>query len=851
MVAKLLKDGIVILVGAFAAALLFLSLLVFLRSDRIKEAVAEAVNSSIETRFTYRDFSLSIISTFPEIRASLKEVHLTGVGGLPFIYTEELDIRLDLRSAFKSELDIRSVNLRGGAIYFIDKEGGEPNYNVFVQSDQSSSNKFSLNVLFRKLSLRDMLIITDLESSGSRQKKYIPSMLLTGKLSNQSLHINLDGGIVTDFIDVNDLRLLENKEINLDGSLVYELEKKLFRFNELNWKIKKLQGVLDGYFSTIDNSWKVDGKIVPSPVSDLISLIPVKGKWDKRVVLSKGLVSGSFMAEGDATVAGGSSFSLSAIVKDGNFYFPLENIELQSVNGALDMKRPSTGPMTLRLHDFKGHSGQSSFNLNGTVTDSDKRYFDLQFSGVLQSDELNATLTNRFPVIHKTGFIDLHGLHLLGSIGETGDFSINSLSGELSFNGNEFELYEENFHIKSGSLKIEDGGEWLIADLEMMGLGSAINAEGKATASNILETSQSWFNADQPISIALSADRIHLGDWLAFFENFSRDKDTQIRASIQKTPGSKSDWALSIQFYCGDLFYESAEVKELNGFLYSQSGNGLFSAAGLHAGGMVEMDGHFSTLSNAGRDLSLRLSANGLSIFSLMSQWDNFKQEVVKSEHLSGKLQGHMKALLKWSSEGEFKREFSEVIAAVEIDSGRLRDFPLLQGFSRYINEEELSDIVFEKLSNVIWMRDGAVFIPELFIKNNALNLSVSGAHTLDQDFRYGIRLNAGEYLAERLFRRSRNSGVAANSRGGLLMLNYLLEGSPDAFNYRTSNAAVGSIFRQTNQLKDRAIESLLESFDALPFFQLETTNDIIPEFPFQSYEHEDYEYIRGFHPGT
>lgn len=851
MIAKLLKDGIVLLIGTFAAGVLFLSLLVFLRSDRIKEAIAEAVNSSIETRFTYRDFSLSIISTFPEIRASLKEVHLTGNNGLPFIYSEELDIRLDLRSAFKSELDIRSINLRGGAIYFIEKEGEEPNYNVFRQSDQNTSNKFSLNVLLRKLSLKDMLIITDLESSGSRQKKYIPSMFLTGKLASQSLFIDLDGGVVSDFIDVNNLRFLENKEVGLAGSLVYDLEKQVFSFNKLKWNIQSLEGVLDGRISAGSKNWKVTGSITPSPVSDLLSLFPRQEQWEERVVLKAGLVSGSFMAESAESSPGGSSFSLQAFISEGSCFLSNDNIHLESINGKVDMEKTPTGPMIIRLHDITGRSGRSFIKLNGTLTDSDRRHFDLRFSGALESGELQSILSDRYSVDFISGLVELRGIYLKGSMGDAEDFSIERLSGELGFKACELELYDEKFHIKSGNLKMGDGGDWLISGLEFNGFDSDITAEGKITAPDFSLAPQSWFHSDEPLVLAISADFVHIGDWLAFFENFSSEKDAQSSPNDQKSSESLNDWALSLQIYCGRLIYESVEFSELNGYLYHRSGNGLFSAAGVHAGGKIETDGHYSTLIHGARDLSLRLSAEGISIFNLMDQWDNFNQETVKSEYLSGQLRGHMKALLKWNSNGDFEREFSEVIAAVEIDSGRLKDFPLLQGFSRYINEEELSDIVFERISNVIWMRDGAVFIPELFIRNNALNITVSGAHTLQQDFRYGIRLNAGEYLADRIFRRNRNQGSNPNAEGGFLMLNYLLEGNPDAFNYRTSNAAVGSIFRQTNQMKDRAIESLLESFEDLPFFQPDIKNDVIPEFPFHSHEHEEYEYMPGFYPGT
>lgn len=153
-------------------------------------------------------------------------------------------------------------------------------------------------------------------------------------------------------------------------------------------------------------------------------------------------------------------------------------------------------------------------------------------------------------------------------------------------------------------------------------------------------------------------------------------------------------------------------------------------------------------------------------------------------------------------------------------------------------------------MANIIWLKDGAVFLPEMFLQNNAINLTVSGAHTIQQEMRYGIKLNAAQVLAEKLKGHDSALRPLPAKRQGFFNMHYLLEGHADNLKYRTDNAQVNSIFQQTQHLRKLAMEKLYLSFGELPYFEEPTiekvTEEFIPEFPSVK-ETDQYEYMDGF----
>jgi hypothetical protein len=844
MVSRLLKNVLVWSLGVFAAVLLLASLLVYLRSNAIKQAVANAVNSHIETRFTYTDFDLSIISTFPFILARMDEVHLTGNNGLPFIHAKELEIRLDIRALFRNEVDLRSIKLSGGTIYIIEKKDCSPNYDIFRTG---GGNQRSLDLLFRDLEMKDMVLVLDLPKVGNRHQKYVASLRLKGGFKDEILDLAVETVLVSDYMRAGEHVFLENREIQLEGKLNYQPGQSLLYIPSLKWKSGTLMGNVNGQVQFNSGAYSFSGRIDRSPVKELLKVAGLFERTPTQVFISSGYAEGNFSISGKTEEEAETSANID--LSGGNCEWINRGIKFGNIAGKVEWTQNKTGNSTLRFTDFKSHLDGNPTQWKLFLEDLGEEAFLLELSGEFDAETLAKFNSDLKGYELRDGALSVEFLRAEGKYGKDNGLQLDHLQGSLF-------LKDISAYVLSEAVKLEEGHFSLLEDgILVAGLRgcSALDAsfEGGLRIFDLVDilTEKSGKGKSFRADLNLDAEKIDLGRFLAFLDEW-KDFHSPGEDDPANSGEAERDLHMDIQLFSRELNWRRSSFENLNGMLTMRPEGGIFSGQGRHASGEFDVDGFFQL--DGLPSLSIRLTANELAVDELFSQWDNFGQTTVKSENLNGKLQGHLKALLKWKADGDLDRDHSELIAAVELENGMLKNFEMLQAFSGFVHEETLNSIQFEKLSNVFWMRNGSVYLPELFLHNNAVNITVSGAHTLDQQFRYGIQLNAGQVMAERIGSRNPRQNAVPARRNGFFNLHYLLQGDADDFSYRTDQRAVLSIFDQTTQMKADALEKLLDSFGDLPLFSGDTRPDEPPELPTPGqFEDEEPIYMEGFGRGT
>ena len=81
------------------------------------------------------------------------------------------------------------------------------------------------------------------------------------------------------------------------------------------------------------------------------------------------------------------------------------------------------------------------------------------------------------------------------------------------------------------------------------------------------------------------------------------------------------------------------------------------------------------------------------------------------------------------------------------IDNGELNNYKPLEALSKFVELEELKAIKFNRLQNSILVKNREIIIPRFKIQSTALNLSIAGTHTFDNDIDYHITLLLSEVL--------------------------------------------------------------------------------------------------------
>jgi hypothetical protein len=76
-----------------------------------------------------------------------------------------------------------------------------------------------------------------------------------------------------------------------------------------------------------------------------------------------------------------------------------------------------------------------------------------------------------------------------------------------------------------------------------------------------------------------------------------------------------------------------------------------------------------------------------------------------------------------------------------------LVNYEPLNALGKYIDVNDLRNLKFADLDNTIEIKNKTIFIPQFDVKNNALNITLSGSHSFDNVVDYRMKIKLGELL--------------------------------------------------------------------------------------------------------
>ena len=209
--------------------------------------------------------------------------------------------------------------------------------------------------------------------------------------------------------------------------------------------------------------------------------------------------------------------------------------------------------------------------------------------------------------------------------------------------------------------------------------------------------------------------------------------------------------------------------------------------------------------------LEAKLTCKAIDVTEFFRQSENFGQDVLQSQNLKGKLDALIAIYAYWDEEGNFDMDKLRVLAGVAIKNGELRDFGMLESFSSFVKIKDLERINFVDVQNYLEIRKQRLYLPAMVIRSNALNLTISGEHSFDNEINYNIKVNAGQVLADRFKRHDPGLQPKATRRNGWFNLYYRIIGTLDDYKIQSAKRRVKSDF-ELSEFRKREIQRALEA---------------------------------------
>lgn len=198
------------------------------------------------------------------------------------------------------------------------------------------------------------------------------------------------------------------------------------------------------------------------------------------------------------------------------------------------------------------------------------------------------------------------------------------------------------------------------------------------------------------------------------------------------------------------------------------------------------------------------LRGRNIDVRALFLSFDNFWQDYLLSENLSGRMEGRVSGTLEFDRQFQLRPEKSDLKGDLEIKDGGLYHFAPMMQLSSFVKVKELEEIHFSTLKNIVLVKGDRVILPVMAIKSTAMNLWLSGDYYYDPDsIDYYFKVDLLDVLARKFSLGKSSLQEAGEERDGLVYLYVAMNGAVEDPDIEFSKRKVKDRFERMNLIRE------------------------------------------------
>ncbi len=667
---------------------------------------------------------VTFLSTFPNVAIRMKGVKVQQndpSAPNPLLDADYVDFRFDFWKIWNKEYTIRQVTIRHSSIHLLTTREGKHNFSDLIKEPENTTEKVSFNL--DKLVLRDVSIDYKQEGSGS-YAGVVEEGLLKIQVDGETTLLESSANLLIYHIKPDGNTYCANTPATIQGMLSFNKEG--FEVNSLKCSLYNSSFTAKFLISNNSSQWLLQAesdalaskdlrKVLPSSWVSSLNKYQLDGKfsadlrWEKKLNIAQPTVRLNFTIQDGAMVYPDAKASIDGVFMNGN-------LKDQKLNGR-DIYEVQIDTLVLKLGDHKLYGQMSILDVTNPVIKT-------QIRGSFPAHAVNPWIGNS-QVVMESGNLSIDvqiNRNSKGVLSWEGEVGIDSVFMTL-------QAYNEKAAILSGEL--------LFNNDDAAASGMVIQYKGQTFGGNVLMYNVlNSKSKDLSIQGEISSPRLNLEELLA---DNGEEKEG---VSFGIPPGLM----LSLSIKVNELIYKKHRHSQVSLRMYADSSTiAVENLKFAFAGGNVALEALLEK-----QDANFKFNLHGefqkVPIDSIFYVQDDFNQSFIGQRHLKGSLTGSL--LLSARLDNTMHLILPSLVADVRlsIEEGRLSGFEPMQRLSKFVDEASLADIRFQNLSNDFHIEQGKIFIPEMVIRSNLREITVSGIHGFDNaiDYRLKVPLSPG-----------------------------------------------------------------------------------------------------------
>lgn len=742
--------------GTLVSLILLVSVVIyFFKDDLINYAIGE-INKHLQAKIEVGSIDITFWKTFPNV--SLDFGHVFVQDALPdatrkdtLLYTDLIRLKFNPIDVWNEKYDVKSISVAPGTLKLKIDTAGAVNYNILKPSESNGQSKFELNL--EKIVVEGMRFSYVNRKSPQEYHAVINQLALNGKFTESkfNLHteadmhlVRLQNGKVPFIVDqpaltVTDLFVDQEKgTVSLPNGLLY---------------LSQLPFHLDVF---------VDPRFIRMEVKAKdLSLVEVANKLAVKEARHVDKYHGS----------GTASFYLKFETATGINAFPLIDCQFSVKNGRL------TEPtQNLVLNNLQVKGNYSTFKGRGK---EEVNLDNISFSTIGGPFRGNLAI-RKFEAPRYTGeargAIDLAVAHALfrlpkidklqGTVSVDADFALQTISDasgnqvvDVEKASGEAQLKGVLFQLLNDTRKFERiNGKVILNQHEAALENLTVNLGKSDMLLNGHFDQIDHFLQDKAnlrVEIAAQSNTVDLADF----------NSIESGTEVKKIEQEALEWLLpsmiegDVRMAIGRIILGKHQFTDIQGDM--QVGNRsiqLNQLYGKNAG--IAVTGSVAVVETAPEkfQLGLSLNTNNLQFTPLFREWDNFDQDVITAGKISGNAQVSMDLQAPFDiRNGIVKNEIRSLIR-LKVTNGELNNVEAFKAITESLKspktrlilkkdevaalEGKLNHIQFQELSNIIYIKNSTITIPQMTIRSNVINVDLEGTHSFANivDYHFAFR---------------------------------------------------------------------------------------------------------------
>ncbi len=718
--------------------------------DQILKKVKAEVNKSVNAKVEWNDVSISLLSGFPNLKISLKDLSVVGINnfvGDTLVAMDEFALKVDLFSIFSNKIQVKSILLNRPVVNVITLEDGSVNYDIAlpdtaaVEDEVTDTSSMEMVIKLKKFELRDgRIYYIDKEGDMSASMEDC-DLLLSGNMAESFTDLNIKSTISSLDFTMEGLKYIKNARFELSSLVKADLVKYIFTFGQTDIKLNEILLGLEGTFGMPnDIDMDMDMRFFSKETSfkSLLSMVPAIYSKDFEGLKTSGKLMVDGTVKGTMNDTQLPKLNLTMQVTDGYFAYPDLPKSVENVN--IDVKIFYDGVME-----------------DSTRVDVNK--FHLELSGNPFDMELH--VITPMSDMKMNGFVK--GSVDLGSLADAIPMDDAKMSGtinaDISFMGRMSDIDNENYEAFKADghlevLNVHFSGNDLpvpvtIEKTSMFFSPQFVNLKafdaklGKSDIHMIgkLENFIPYIFKDETIkgSLNLSSDYLDLNELMG--------SATEEETAVEDTSGlTVAEVPRNIDFVLqSDLkkvLYGNLTIDNILGKLIVKDGKVIMDKLSMNMlQGSMLLSGEYNTQDIKTPMVDMDMSIKNIDIPSAFTAFNTVKKLAPVAENMKGKISSDLKFTSNLDS------AMSPVYTTI-VGNGFLMSEEIVIANSetfvkiaQVLKNDKFKDVVIQDIKANFEIRNGRVFVEPFDTKLGPAKANIGGDQGIDQTMNYFMNL--------------------------------------------------------------------------------------------------------------